>query len=499
MRTHSKLSTTPNQPQPEAYQPMAENANGLSQVEGKSTRKSVPILALPLIDSAKQAIDILLKNCALSIDLLNATHCLHAEQNHPITALFKGQTITELPEAEHLANCINYNQADTLNFYIQEQMEATPVTVLLIRAFLEKPEIFNNSFLMKSTNKEQQKLQKITTFLVKTLLSHHTARLALNSLLPEELITLLHFSSNKTEDYEWQKELALVLLNNDCDHFPSLPLKLQLNRQFVQEAIIYNPDCIAFTQENFQQDPHLNKIYNFRLGRSGLDANSEASEKNNPMLVKAAVLCHGLSLRFASDHLKNDAQIVSAAVSDTGSALQFASPSLRDNEEMVLQASLGNLSPGFRYASDRIRSDLNTVLSIVSVNGGQLQFASDELKANPTVVLQAVENQGDALQFAIEALQNDFKIVLTAVKQHGNALQYASSTLKNNRDIVLAAIKQTPFARRYASPLLQQDTYLTHLAFNHSLYGLRFSPWLANGQLDPVGERFFQAWLRNTR
>ena len=105
-------------------------------------------------------------------------------------------------------------------------------------------------------------------------------------------------------------------------------------------------------------------------------------------------------LREANPDIQDDKEIVMATVKSNPSALQFASDRLRSDKEVVLTA---------------IRADADMTMP----EGGVLSYASDGLRNDKEIVLEAVKNNGMAIQYMSEELVNDKNFVLKALKNSG--------------------------------------------------------------------------------
>merc|ERR1719440_9344 len=84
-------------------------------------------------------------------------------------------------------------------------------------------------------------------------------------------------------------------------------------------------------------------------------------------------------------------------------------------------------------APEHIRSDRNSVVAAVKVDGRALQFASEELKSDPEIVMLAQESYGSSFEFASAELRSSYNFVLSMVKRNGCALANASDELRGNR------------------------------------------------------------------
>lgn len=132
---------------------------------------------------------------------------------------------------------------------------------------------------------------------------------------------------------------------------------------------------------------------------------------------------------------------------------QVTPDSLRDDPEIVLAAIDGQGQEG-RLMGLRTLGG-STVLETQEDDRAGFRFASDRLKANIDIVHAAIRKQGLALQFVHDTFRDDMAVVLEAVANDGFALQYASERLRDNAEVVSAAADQTHLALQYSSSRLQ--------------------------------------------
>lgn len=81
-----------------------------------------------------------------------------------------------------------------------------------------------------------------------------------------------------------------------------------------------------------------------------------------------------------------------------------------------------------------IITDKETALTLVNLNGVNLQFCTEELRDDYDVVLDAVSNYGLSLRLASERLQNNENIVFTAYINNDQAKEFAGDYLKEHWD-----------------------------------------------------------------
>jgi len=112
----------------------------------------------------------------------------------------------------------------------------------------------------------------------------------------------------------------------------------------------------------------------------------------------------------ASDHLRDDPEILSIAVQKDACALYFGSPRVKMNRDIVKLA--------------------------VQRNGYALRYAKLKLKRDDReILLLAIRTYVDALEFASDELRSDLDELLSAVTLDGSALMYANSNFVETRSL----------------------------------------------------------------
>lgn len=119
------------------------------------------------------------------------------------------------------------------------------------------------------------------------------------------------------------------------------------------------------------------------------------------LCVMRAITVDALLLQHVEGHLRQDPDIVTLAVQHDSAALQFASDAAKDDETLVLSAvtSLKEAPRGFRYASERLRSNRSFIGRAVKENAAILFYASAELQADSELALLAAGSMFGWLYF----------------------------------------------------------------------------------------------------
>lgn len=211
-------------------------------------------------------------------------------------------------------------------------------------------------------------------------------------------------------------------------------------------------------------------------GRAGsvvtwLDAHrAAASHPTAWLVVQAAVMRAGDSLRQASDSLRAAPRLAWLAVQSSPPAyayvlgaprLEFAlaaaavgrAPHLIAALPPVLAANVALLQLALRQSPSELascpwpmRKQAAVVRTAVAVCGTALRHASPSVRDEASVVRLAVAQDGEALAFASERLRADLETVLVAVRQDGRALRHASPALRDHDAVADAAVASRPEA-----------------------------------------------------
>lgn len=234
------------------------------------------------------------------------------------------------------------------------------------------------------------------------------------------------------------KELALILIQQDAYALGNLHPNLKGDFDFVSEAIKVNPKSIAHCNHKLKYHPQLLQIY-VDTCASRHKLISECfypfyHDGNNLNLMSYFVQYDGLVLQYVDDKLKNNYELVLKAVTQNGLALKYA------------------------YAS--LKKDYKIVLTAVQKNGLALEDADVELQDDAEIVKEAVQNNPRALEYASAARRKDRVLVSMVVQQDGYALQYADDALKDNIHIVRLAVNQWRGAIHYASKRIVDNPHL---------------------------------------
>lgn len=164
----------------------------------------------------------------------------------------------------------------------------------------------------------------------------------------------------------------------------------------------------------------------------------------------------GSYLKFASARLRNDLDVVATAVQNYGFALAYAGHAPRSNKPIVLEA-VSRAGTALEYAAPELKADKDVVLTALQNDGRALEFADVSFKKDKETVALAVKNDGRALEFADSSLRQDREIVMSAVMKEGRAIRHADYRLFSDVEIMTAAVNSDPMALEYASDNIREN------------------------------------------
>jgi hypothetical protein len=126
------------------------------------------------------------------------------------------------------------------------------------------------------------------------------------------------------------------------------------------------------------------------------------------------------------------------------SALKYAYEDMLDDKEFIVKALSRGGSETFRYASDRIKSDSDTILfcMINHRNFEILRYISPDLANNREFILETIKrSRGQAIKYIPEKYRRDKELVIESAKLEISTLKYASEELLFNKEFILDILK----------------------------------------------------------
>ena len=197
--------------------------------------------------------------------------------------------------------------------------------------------------------------------------------------------------------------------------------------------------------DKFLRENILNRIANYDFEPSDL-----AQYNYDRETVLTAVSDNGFALEYATIEQRDDEEIVRAALKDTGAALAYASERLRGNQEIVLLSLDGySIECPFKYASQELKSDSETVRLAVAANPESLLFASDNFKYDKKLAMVLLKRNGEYLYDLPDEFKADRACVKAAIKSNAHAIRFADKSFLKDDEILKLVEKQDPTACKY--------------------------------------------------
>ena len=241
---------------------------------------------------------------------------------------------------------------------------------------------------------------------------------------------------NKKARKDERNRLMNVILNNrhalECFP-PKLKNELTNDQEFMTSLV---QNC----KDTFRASSPLSIVWHA----------SDELKNNKDFIMSALKPTDGKALEYyASDELKNDKEFILAAMEQWWwEAIKYASYELKNDKEFMLFVMKGRPYT-FRYASNALMHDRDTVMAAVTESWKVLKdmpMYNDDKE----VIMTAVVQDGWALEYASDRLKNDKEVVMAAIAQNGCTLRYASDELKSDREVVMAAVTNNGLALEYS-------------------------------------------------
>ena len=257
--------------------------------------------------------------------------------------------------------------------------------------------------------------------------------------------------------------LEIVSLDAFCLEFFSEELKQ--DEQIVLAAAKHFGDAaLEFGAEKFKTNKN---IITEAVKSSGKALSFLAeNEKNDKNLVITAVKHHGYALQYASEELRNDKDVVITAVGHNGNALQYASEELQNDKDVVITA-FGHNGNALQYASEELQNDKDMAMAALINSTEAFEYVSERLQSDKEFILHAIGQKDvdafdDDLDSYIsdnipEKLKSEKDFVLQMVSVNGMALGCVADELKVDKEVVTLAVKNN--GKAYAHFEWEDETF----------------------------------------
>lgn len=207
---------------------------------------------------------------------------------------------------------------------------------------------------------------------------------------------ILSYISGDVDDYDsWSKAHEALL-----ELFPTMPETLRNDRELIYEVVKKkHGDIIEFASNELKDD----KDFVLKLISTGFIYSEDMSER-----------------------LRNDKEIILAGTKvSIDSAKAYRLKIGREKEEVYALDF-------FSYASEELRNDKEFAIQIIRMGAAILGVCPDSLKDDKDVVLESVKVKDNEtiVRFASARLRNDLDVALEVVKNNPESLQYLSKEVQ---------------------------------------------------------------------
>ena len=191
--------------------------------------------------------------------------------------------------------------------------------------------------------------------------------------------------------------------------------------------------------------------------------------RNSVESARVAVQQDGRLLRWFNSRVRKEMSICHLAVDNDGTALGFCGSSPRDDREIVTTAVSDDKRKAeaplmLRFASARLRNDLDVVTAATNCNAKAFQYASDRLRKNEDLNTKCIKRDFTVLQFTSVTNDDALKrLAALAIEQCPSALEFVPEHLKT-RKFVMNVVRRNGMMLRYAPLTLRDDWHVVKCA-----------------------------------
>ena len=282
---------------------------------------------------------------------------------------------------------------------------------------------------------------------------------------------------NKFDNKLWSDRLFVLMMVNFCGGYlyRFISSSLKEDYQIIHNAALSNNKnnfkfrCLEFIPNKF---------------------------KENKEFFKYFINIEGTVIYYSSQSLKNDIELAELAIINNPDAFQFISEELRNTKYIIIKCiniiSIQNKNNKLLpfISCDKIKNDKDIILSLIKINGSQLEYVLPKFKKDKDIVYAAIKNSPDAYLHSDKSFYKDKNFILLSLShsykqfdilEYENFLKNFDEDILDDKDIALAALKKSGLNFKYLSKRLQNDKDVVILSiincYNTSEYE---NPWQYN-------------------
>lgn len=188
----------------------------------------------------------------------------------------------------------------------------------------------------------------------------------------------------------------------------------------------------------------------------------ETARKDRTLLQSLSADFPSILIHVPDLDVTRDLGIILQALRRDGRLVVDLPPTVRDHLDCIVAATHSWMC-AYRYASDRLRSDLEAAKQVAQVNGLAVRFAAEELRNDWNLGWIAVQNNTFSLEDLSTQLKDNYEMVTYCMQRYGGLIQYASRRLQNHEEIIMTAIQTFPYAIQYTEthhPLRNEPQFM---------------------------------------
>lgn len=181
------------------------------------------------------------------------------------------------------------------------------------------------------------------------------------------------------------KEILKVYfeLKNEISDFIQLPQSLKGDKEFLLEAVKYNPEIYKILPVEIRAEKEFYELAILKLGL--IDELPDFVFDDEEMILNTKVEIDRYLL-IASDRLKKEKSFVRKTCEIAGMNFQYADETIKDDKDFVLELIDRICPDAFKYVSKRLRDDRDIVVAAIQSNPICYKHASKRLREDKVIL-----------------------------------------------------------------------------------------------------------------
>jgi hypothetical protein len=265
------------------------------------------------------------------------------------------------------------------------------------------------------------------------------------------------------------REIVLKALMPGTNNLEHVSTDLKNDLEVLKIAVSHHNQALHWVPEQHRSNKELlDIILSNELTGTYCFEHFPDEYRDNEAIAKKAVSDDAGCFRYISERLRKTKEIAIVAASGAWYALSEMPEAMLDDKDVVLSAVKNQDVGGhIEKISDRLKKDIDIVITSVSKDNRVLKYFPDEFKDNEKVIEACLKGNGSAYSYFSSRFKNNREIALNMSAKWDFKLADAPEAFRNDREIVKNAVKTDANNYSHIGPDLIHD-----LQFLKELYAL---------------------------